>query len=237
VRDVAVKMLVPGLWEIPLGVVNVWLLQGEDGAAIIDSGYPGDAAKILAGVDVAGVPRAEIRHIALTHCHPDHIGSAAELKAATGATVHIHRLDAAITRTGTGFRHIQAAPGLLNRALFGFFIARAMIGAATTPCPVDVELEDGDEVPVAGGLRAVFTPGHSGGHVAYLWPRRSGVLFAGDACANVLGLGDSIAYEDYAESRKSLARLAGLDFEHAVFGHGKPIITGASGRFRAKWGR
>ena len=53
---------------------------------------------------------------------------------------------------------------------------------------------------------------------------------------NVFGLGMSPVYEDLAEGRRSLAKLAGLDFEVAVFGHGKPIVGGAADRFRRKFG-
>jgi hypothetical protein len=43
-------------------------------------------------------------------------------------------------------------------------------------------------------------------------------------------------YEDYALGLRSLAKLAALEFEVAVFGHGKAMVGGASGRFRRKWG-
>jgi hypothetical protein len=35
--------------------------------------------------------------------------------------------------------------------------------------------------------------------------------------------------------RLFLLLLAALDFAVAVFGHGKPIMAGASDKFRAKW--
>ncbi len=49
-------------------------------------------------------------------------------------------------------------------------------------------------------------------------------------------LGPSILYEDEERGRKSLAKLAQLDFEVACFAHGRPIVGGASARFRARWG-
>jgi glyoxylase-like metal-dependent hydrolase (beta-lactamase superfamily II) len=63
------------------------------------------------------------------------------------------------------------------------------------------------------------------------------VLFAGDACANMFGLGPSIMYEDAAEGLRSLARLAGLEFEAVCFGHGRAITRDAARRFRARWAR
>ena len=71
--------------------------------------------------------------------------------------------------------------------------------------------------------------------MAFLWPEHGGVLIAADAAANVFGLGLSPVYEDLDEGRRSLGKLAGLDFEVACFGHGKPIPSGASRRFAQKW--
>jgi glyoxylase-like metal-dependent hydrolase (beta-lactamase superfamily II) len=63
------------------------------------------------------------------------------------------------------------------------------------------------------------------------------VLFAADAAANMGGLGLSLVYEDLAEGRRTLARLAALDFDAALFGHGAPIMRGAAARFRRRWRR
>jgi glyoxylase-like metal-dependent hydrolase (beta-lactamase superfamily II) len=37
--------------------------------------------------------------------------------------------------------------------------------------------------------------------------------------------------------KRSLAKLAALDFDVACFGHGNPIVEGAADRFRKKWGK
>jgi hypothetical protein len=44
-----------------------------------------------------------------------------------------------------------------------------------------------------------------------------------------------LGYDDVATGKASLARLAGFKFEAAVFGHGKPILSGASDKFSAKF--
>ena len=59
--------------------------------------------------------------------------------------------------------------------------------------------------------------------------------FAADAASNLLWLGYPPIFEDFMVGRKTLGRLAELEFEVAVFGHGKPIHTRASDRFRQKW--
>ncbi len=99
------------------------------------------------------------------------------------------------------------------------------------PVPTDHEIADGEELPF-DGLRALHTPGHTAGHLALLLPRDGGVLFVGDAASNMVHAGLSPLNEDLEGSRRSLERLAALDFEIACFSHGRPLRHGASQAFR-----
>jgi len=96
---------------------------------------------------------------------------------------------------------------------------------------IDREIDDGTELPIAGGLKAIHVPGHCAGQLAFLWPRRR-VLFAADACSNMMGLGYSLGYEDFALGQRALSKLAAFDFDVALFGHGSPITNGAAQKFR-----
>src|SRR5204862_215299 len=55
-----------------LGAVNCYLVREADGFTAVDTGIPGTAKPILDAADDAG---GEIRRIALTHGHADHVGS------------------------------------------------------------------------------------------------------------------------------------------------------------------
>ena len=101
---------------------------------------------------------------------------------------------------------------------------------------MDVEVNDGDELPIGGGLKVLHIPGHCKGQVAFLRARNGGLLFAADACANMPRLGWSLGYEDFEEGKRSLAKLSALTFDVACLGHGRAITKGAAGRFRQKWG-
>ena len=227
----AVKQIAPGCFEISLGPVNVFLLESENGWALIDTGFPTSADAILAAIRQVGKQPADVRHIIVTHAHPDHIGSLAALSRASGAAIYMHPLDAPIARAGGGFRPLTPAPGLLANLMFRLFIRPpGPIAEAET----DHMIADGDVLPIAGGLTAIHTPGHCAGHLAFLWPQQ-GVLFAGDTCSNLLRLGLSVVYEDLQVGQQSLARLAKLDFEVACFGHGKAIQRAASNQFRKRW--
>jgi glyoxylase-like metal-dependent hydrolase (beta-lactamase superfamily II) len=228
----AVRQVVPGLHMISAGPVNMFLFESDDGYALIDTGLPGTADAILKAVTGMGKAPGAIRHILVTHAHPDHIGSLAAVKKATGAVTYIHAADAPIATSGKGFRPMKASPGLRNSVLFRLFVR---LGRTVEPAAVDRQIKDGERLPVAGGLTAIHLPGHCAGQLVFLWGQRGGVLFAADACSNMMGLGWSLGYEDFEQAKKDLAKLSKLDFQVACFGHGKPILENASQKFRKRW--
>jgi glyoxylase-like metal-dependent hydrolase (beta-lactamase superfamily II) len=222
--------ILPGLHQISLGNVNSFLIRNGDELTAIDAGHPGDAETILTAVRELGHQPSDVRNILITHAHYDHSGGLAALKEATGAPAWMHPLDAELVRAGRAERRYQVAPGLLNRILFWVFVR----GNPDTipPAEIEYEIEDSQEIPIAGGLHAIHMPGHCAGQLAFLWQRHSGVVFAADAAANAMGLRLSITYEDLNEGKKSLQKLSERSFEVAVFGHGNPIKHGAAQQFR-----
>jgi glyoxylase-like metal-dependent hydrolase (beta-lactamase superfamily II) len=227
----AATLIVPGLYVIPVGPVNTFLLESSDGCTVIDSGLPGSADKILQAVEALGKKPKDIRHIVLTHAHPDHIGGLAALKKATGAEAHMHAVDAPIAEFGRGFRPMKPAPGFRTAVLFRLFVRMKPVEGAR----IEHHIEGGQELPFARDVTAIHVPGHCAGQIALLWREQGGVLFAADACSNMMGLGLSLGYENLEEGRRSLKKLARLRFNTACFGHGKAILQEATARFREKW--
>lgn len=230
----ALQELFPGLYQVSLGPVNAFLLRAGGELTIVDTGRPEDTEPLLAAVREMGYRPSDVQNILVTHAHYDHAGGLAALKEATGAPAWMHPLDAELVRAGRAMRPYQVTPGLLNRILYWVFVR----GNPETvqPASIECEVEDGEEIPVAGGLRAIHVPGHSAGQLAFLWPRHGGVLLAGDAAANAMGLQLSLIHEDLDQARASLRALSGEAFEGAVFGHGGPIPAQASQQFRTTFG-
>lgn len=230
----SVQEIQPGLHQIRLPGVNAFLLDsGSDGLTLVDTGVPGSAIRISEAVHSLGRDITEVSHILVTHCHPDHSGGLAELKTLTSARVFMHRRDAMLVATGRAMRRLLPSPGILNALLYRLIIAPKP--TTVTPSKADVLVGNGDEIPVAGGISVIHTPGHTEGHVVFL-ARKRGVLFVGDAAANLLGLRLMIAYEHLQQGVMSLRHLCRYDFEVACFGHGPPIRQAAASRFRERWG-
>ena len=87
------------------------------------------------------------------------------------------------------------------------------------PIAIDQPLTVGEPLPIAGGIEVIHTPGHCAGQVALLW-RPGRMLFAGDVCMNLMGLGDPVGFENLKDGRASQRKLASLSFDAAGFGHG-----------------
>jgi glyoxylase-like metal-dependent hydrolase (beta-lactamase superfamily II) len=225
----ATTQIVDGLWQIALGPVNAFLIDDGD-LTLIDTGLPKSEEKIVAAIESIGRKITDVKHIIVTHCHPDHAGSVAALKRMSGARVYMHPIDAAMVRKGEASRPMTPSPGLLRKLMYRLFIPKKP--TPIEPCAIDQEINDGTELPIAGGLKAIHIPGQCAGQIALLWPQRR-LLIAADACANMPTFGWALCYEDIEEGRKSLRKLAALDFDAAVFGHGGPIKSGAAQKFRS----
>ncbi len=226
----SVKPVVPGLWQVAIRYVNAFILDAGDGLTLIDTGMPGGEATILEAIRSLGRDPADVRRILVTHCHSDHAGGLAALKRATAAAAFMHPIDAAMVREGRALRPLSPSPGLFNA-----LVCRFLLPAAPTeiePTAIECEVGDGDTLP--GGLVAVHVPGHCAGQLAFLWPERR-ILIAADAAANAFGLALSPMHEDLEVGRRSLSKLSALDFDVAVFGHGKPILSGAAAAFARRW--
>ncbi len=213
--------------------MNVYLIdEGDAGLTLVDVGFEKNAAKITEAIRGIGREPSDLTNILITHAHPDHLGSAAHFESDTTPAT-MHAIDAEIARAGKIEQTMSPGPGLLNSILF-----RILIGskpATFPPVAAKISVQDGDTLDIAGGIEVVHTPGHTGGHVSFLWKRDGGILFAGDVASNMTGFNYSLGYDDLATAENSLARLGRLDFDTAVFGHGNPIMENAAKRFAKKW--
>jgi glyoxylase-like metal-dependent hydrolase (beta-lactamase superfamily II) len=213
------------LFRFRVGQAYLW----NDGGSLtlIDTGTPGSGAVIKAAITGLGLETSGLARIVLTHFHGDHTGSAAEIREWSDAPVIAHRLDAPMIR---GERPAPA-PNLAawERPLFEQFGKELPLGP---PVHVDSEVDGGEVLDFGGGAQILAVPGHTDGSIAVHLPEH-GALFTGDAIAEASGdVMPGVFNTDRARALESFRHMAELDLEIACFGHGDPVLTGASDRLR-----
>jgi glyoxylase-like metal-dependent hydrolase (beta-lactamase superfamily II) len=150
------------------GMVNCFLVREDDGLTLVDTGVAGSAPGIREAAESLG---AVVCRIVLTHAHIDHVGSLDALAreyprvefAAGQRESRLLRKDFSLDAGETG------------KKLIGF------PGVKLTP---KILLNEDDRI---GSLQAIFSPGHTPGHMAFL-DVRDGSLIAGDAFTTQTGV-------------------------------------------------
>lgn len=173
-----------GIWSVPVPIPHnplrytlSYLIEADGGLLVVDPGWESEEGwdALRAGLTEAGAAAGDVTGILATHIHPDHHGLSERLRDLSGAWIAMHpaerdtlpqRMSNALGThsTLTSWLRERGASEEDALALGGPFDARDPEAAAMAE--PDVLLEDGDLVPLPGRtLRAVWTPGHTPGHL------------------------------------------------------------------------
>ncbi len=197
----SIKVPIP---DNPLGHTLVYVVDTDAGPVLIDTGWddPGSWDTLAEGLTACGTSVAGVQGVVITHHHPDHHGLSGKVREASGAWIAMHAADAAIVRrtrenrperwfaymaakleaSGAPEEHIAPLRGTRTSA------RRPSTLPGFSPALPDREIVPGELLPLPGRrLRAVWTPGHTPGHVCLhleeTHPARlpgRGRLFSGD---------------------------------------------------------
>jgi glyoxylase-like metal-dependent hydrolase (beta-lactamase superfamily II) len=226
------------LIELPLPFelesVNVYLARLDEGYLLIDCGMQLDAAfeTLQAGVRELGIGWRNIRLILLTHMHPDHMGMTARLLELSGAKLIMHETEAEhlreVARAGRRLPWIDLAfdhagvPDESRARMDRHFRDIRRNFYELTP---DRLLCGGEEIETAEGpLEALWTPGHSPGHLC-LYSRGRKILFSGDQILERIT--PNIAWhperDTLGDFLTSLERLREIEVDLILPSHGPPF--------------
>jgi glyoxylase-like metal-dependent hydrolase (beta-lactamase superfamily II) len=203
------------------GFVNSYLILGNDGPRLIDTGPAAsrEASHLVAHLAALGMGIADVKQILLTHSHHDHVGMAASIALASSAPVLIHHLEMA------GLAFATAPPPrqwLLELGLPS--TAPTTSGGGSEP-PPQIQLIGGGETITFGHLRLElhWTPGHSPGLVS-AFERERGLLFSTDHLLRAptpLAIRQDVHADPIAQYMGSLDVIHGLPAKRVLPGHGR----------------
>ena len=228
------KEILKGIYMMEkLSGCNVYLLKGDAGLILVDTGLREDGQKIVKQIEEAGFSPTEVKTIVLTHSHMDHAGSLAGLASVTGAEVAAHTDEKPYIEQKAGLPYKRFTKRLMmwlgNRILYGH-----------KPAKVTKALKEGDDIPEAPGFRVIHTPGHTPGSIC-LYNEKERILICGDTLFNKnpftgkpgLMLSLPAATVDMERVKESVKRLQQLELGAILFGHGRPILEEASSKLKA----
>ena len=221
-------------WQ--LAIVNVYLLEQQDGLLLIDCGVKTDESLEVLSQALATLGRTfkDIRQIVVTHMHADHVGAAAELRRRSGAPVLMERTEAKLIAPrepgeeffGKAERYLREH-GVPEELIDKLREMSRKASGASERLVADGYLDDGDELPCRGGtLETLVTPGHSPGLLSFRC-REQRSLFSSDVILNGItpNIGVHPFYDDnpLRDYLNSLDRLHELDIDLVLPSHGDPF--------------
>lgn len=192
---------------------NVYLINAGSKLALVDTGSGIGLNQILNNIYQEGFRKEDIEYVLFTHAHADHCGGANKIKKMLNPIIAISKYEAEFLKNG-------------NEDEIGLTMARSLgcypKDYHLEPCPVDIELEDGQEISIDDyKIKVIATPGHSRGSVCYLMKGKGKTyLFAGDT----VFVGGSVCLLNCVgcsidQYRESMPKLSNLGVDALLPGH------------------
>ena len=173
-----------------LRYVFVYAFETDRGVYIVDAGWNTEDAyaALESGLATAGYAMTDVCGVIVTHMHPDHYGLAGRIREVSGAWVSLHPADAVLlrdrydepedllVRVASMLRRFGAPADEIEKLTSSAIPVLQFVKHAQP----DVLLEDGERPDVPGwDLKAIWTPGHSPGHLCF-WEPRHQLMLSGD---------------------------------------------------------
>ena len=169
--------------RVHCGDVNCHLVQGEQGAILVDTGRAGYGEKLL-----PLCRQWDVRLIVLTHGHLDHVQNAAFLSQQLEVPIAMHRSDLELLEDN------DCQPMQAHRRLGRLIQSLSRY------------LEDGDDLSHFGvNAQVVALPGHTAGSIGL--KTEDGSLLVGDAMFRLFSPAPALVYADRRQMEDSVAKI------------------------------
>jgi len=191
-----VEQVVSGVWSVPVPIIGnplryvlSYLIEHDAGFVMVDPGWnhPDSWAALTGGLAQCEIPLTAVTGVLVTHVHPDHHGQSGKVRELTGAWVAMHPAEDAflgvrdnglVLRDGmTAYLRWCGAP---DSHLTELITSRPHAAQTAPMVRADTLIEHDDLIDAPGlRLRAVWTPGHTPGHLCFYDETRD-LLLTGD---------------------------------------------------------
>ncbi len=216
------------------GKSNVYLVRSGSSWILIDTGWAHQGAVIKSSAEMLFGADSPPAAIVLTHLHPDHAGSAAELAQDWDVPVYVHPDE--LPPPGGKLAYTDPLGRVIEP--FARFLPAGEFGAALR---IAAAFDPSAGIPGLPDWQCIPTPGHTPGHACYFRPADR-VLITGDALLTVSATSlwgvvpgkhrvsgpPRISTWDWAAATKSIAQLAALEPHVLAPGHGAPMTGTAT---------
>lgn len=220
-----------GVFHVRGTEVNWYLVREGEDATLIDAGYPGDLARVVASVRAIGRRPEDVRAVLLTHAHVDHMGAAQHFHDRFGTPVLTDEVEARHARRE--FLE-QASPLDVTRNIWRpgvlpWLTRVVRAGAAkhvTIPSAAGVATDTALDLP--GRPVPVPTRGHTSGHTCFFLASAGAVctgdeLVTGHAVSRRTGPQLPPGFFQRHDTHDAVLPLAELDADLILPGHGDPL--------------
>lgn len=200
--------------RIKCGMVNAWLLKGENGAVLIDTALPKFKDKIL-----NAVKDVDLKLILLTHGHADHIGGAKILSDIFKIPVAINEMDVELIEN-------QHCRETYADTLLGGFLKSGMDQSRYQPRKFtpDIGIKGGEKLDKFGvDAQCAALPGHTAGSIGVLVNKTDFIV--GDTFFNIFKPKKALIYENTDELDKSVELIRLSRCARIYPGHGNPFAS------------
>lgn len=195
--------------------VAVWLVRGQEGFVLIDSGPPQTAGDMVEAVSEATNGKGPTL-VLLTHGHLNHAGGLSALRLAWNPPIAAHVHEAPYIIGGRDYSRIRS-----NNPLY--WLGSILMEPTPWSIPNVSRINQGQTIL---GLSVIHLPGHTPGHLGFIHMKDRACI-CGDAVMHMsrrLMAPFILTTPNPKMAKNSIFRLTERNFEHLLPSHGPPIL-------------